>query len=34
MKIEDFYNELSQEIKSTQVSEEEGGAQEKIFTER
>jgi hypothetical protein len=33
MKIEDFYNELFQEIKSTQVAEEEGGAQEKIFTE-
>jgi len=33
MTVEDFYNELFQEIKSTQVSEEEGGAQEQIFTQ-
>lgn len=33
MKIEEFYNELLLDIKSTQVSEEDGGIQEKIFTE-
>jgi hypothetical protein len=33
MTIEDFYTELFQEIKSTQVSEEEGGTQEQIFTQ-
>ena len=33
MKVEDFYNELFQEIKSTQVAEDEGGNQEQIFTQ-
>lgn len=33
MTIEIFYNELLQEIKSTQVSEEEGAVQEQIFTQ-
>lgn len=33
MKVEDFYKEFFQEIKSTQVSEEEGGIQEQIFTQ-
>jgi hypothetical protein len=33
MKVEDFYNELFQEIKSTQVAEDEGGVQEQIFTQ-
>jgi hypothetical protein len=33
MTIENFYNELLQEIKSTQVSEEEGAVQEQIFTQ-
>lgn len=33
MKVEDFYNELYQEIKSTQVVEEDGGIQEQIFTQ-
>ncbi len=33
MKIEDFYKELFQEIKSTQASEDEGGVQEQIFTQ-
>lgn len=33
MKIEDFYKELFQEIKSTQAAEEEGGVQEQIFTQ-
>jgi len=33
MKIESFYNELLQEIKSTQVSEEEGAVQEQVFTQ-
>ncbi len=33
MKIENFYNELLQEIKSTQVSEEEGAVQEQLFTQ-
>jgi len=33
MKIEEFYKELFQEIKSTQASEEEGGVQEQIFTQ-
>lgn len=32
MKIEDFYKELFQEIKSEQATEEEGGIQEQIFT--
>ncbi len=33
MKVEDFYNELFQEIKSTQAAEDEGGVQEQIFTQ-
>ena len=33
MNIEDFYKELFQEIKSTQIVEEEGGMQEQIFTQ-
>lgn len=33
MKVEEFYKELFQEIKSTQASEEEGGVQEQIFTQ-
>lgn len=33
MKIEDFYKELFQEIKSEQVTEEDGGIQEQIFTQ-
>jgi len=33
MTVENFYNELLQEIKSTQVSEEEGAVQEQIFTQ-
>jgi len=33
MTIENFYNELLQEIKTTQVSEEEGAVQEQIFTQ-
>ncbi len=33
MKVNDFYTELFQEIKSTQVSEDDGGAQEQIFTQ-
>ena len=34
MKVENFYQELLQDIKSTQVSEDEGGTQEQIFTQR
>lgn len=33
MKIEDFYKELLQEIKSEQATEEDGGIQEQIFTQ-
>jgi hypothetical protein len=33
MKVEEFYKELFQEIKSTQASEEDGGIQEQIFTQ-
>lgn len=33
MKIANFYNDLLQDIKSTQVSEEEGAVQEQIFTQ-
>lgn len=33
MKIEDFYKELFQEIKSEQATEEDGGIQEQIFTQ-
>ena len=33
MKVEEFYKELFQEIKSTQASEEYGGIQEQIFTQ-
>ncbi|MFB6320230.1 AIPR family protein [Saccharicrinis sp. FJH54] len=33
MKVEEFYKELFQEIKSTQASEEAGGIQEQIFTQ-
>jgi hypothetical protein len=33
MTVENFYNELLQEIKSTQVSEEKGAVQEQIFTQ-
>jgi mRNA-degrading endonuclease YafQ of YafQ-DinJ toxin-antitoxin module len=33
MKVEEFYKELFQEIKSTQASEEQGGVQEQIFTQ-
>jgi len=33
MKIENFYNDLLQDIKSAQVSEEEGAVQEQIFTQ-
>jgi len=33
MKVEEFYKELFQEIKSTQASEENGGIQEQIFTQ-
>jgi hypothetical protein len=33
MKVDEFYKELFQEIKSTQASEEEGGVQEQIFTQ-
>jgi len=32
MKIDEFYNELIQDIKSQQISEEEGGSQEQLFT--
>lgn len=33
MKIESFYNDLLQDIKSAQISEEEGAVQEQIFTQ-
>ncbi|MGQ1945486.1 AIPR family protein [Geofilum sp. OHC36d9] len=33
MKVEEFYKEFFQEIKSTQASEENGGVQEQIFTQ-
>lgn len=33
MKVEEFYKEFFQEIKSTQASEEDGGVQEQIFTQ-
>ena len=33
MTVENFYTELLQDIKSTQISEEEGAVQEQIFTQ-